>query len=495
MFRNPLMLVALMVTTVIAVWGVVDTQGLSTLASSATSTLFTSRGWFIMLTTSIMLLLSLCLAVSPYGRIKLGRDGDEPEFSTLSWLTMMFAAGMGVGLLYYGAAEPLTHFALLRDYLPAAEAATAAHFVTNFHWGLHAWAIYGMVALVIAYFGFRKGCPNLISAPLIAVFGRNRTTIPVGWMSDLAAIVAIAIGVAGSLAMGVFQLEEGVAALFGLTDRGPWLRLVLYAVMCAAFIPPLVMDLGRGMAVLSNTAMILAVALMVYVLLAGPTSYMMSGIVGSLGDYVADVVPHGFRTFTFFDGRIEGWFQDWTLSYMAWWLAWGPFVGVFVARISRGRTVREFIFGVLFVPTLFSIIWFGVFGSVGLYGALRTDLPVLQVVAEDFNRSTFYLLDQLPLTALTTLTVVIAAFLFIVTSVVSAAFVLGMFSSGGDPNPDARVKVIWGVILAALGLVMILSDSIGAVRSIISLGAMPFLFIVHLLMVSLVRALWRETPR
>nr|WP_281396702.1 BCCT family transporter [Roseospira visakhapatnamensis] len=490
------MLVALSMTTVIAVWGVVDTDGLSALASSATSTLFTSRGWFIMLTTSVMLLLIVALALSPYGRIKLGQDWDKPEFSTVSWLTMMFAAGMGVGLLYYGAAEPLTHFALLSDYVDPAEAATIAHFVTTFHWGLHAWAIYGMVALVIAYFGFRKGTPKLMSAPLIAVFGRTRATVSVGWVTDLAAIVAIAIGVAGSLAMGVFQLEAGVVALFGLTDPAPWLPLALYAGMCATFLPPLLVDLGRGMAVLSNTAMVLAVGLMVFVLLAGPTSYVMSSIVGSIGEYIAGVVPHGFRTFTFFDARIEGWFRDWTLSYMAWWLAWGPFVGVFVARISRGRTIREFVFGVLLAPTLFSIVWFGVFSSVGFFGALRTELPVLEVVAEDFNRSTFYLLEQLPLSALTTLAVVLAAFLFIVTSVVSAAFVLGMFSSGGDANPAGRVKVIWGVILAALGLVMILSDSIGAVRSIIALGAMPFLFIVHLLMVSLVRFLAREeVPR
>ncbi len=495
MFKNPLLLAALAITGAIAVWGVVDTAGLSALASDTVRILFVSRGWFIMLTASVMLLLSLGLAVSRYGDIKLGKDDDEPEFSTVSWLAMMFAAGMGVGLLYYGAAEPLSHFALLSRHIEPGTAAIQARFLTSFHWGLHAWAIYGMTALVIAYFGFRRGAPSLVSAPLISVFGSNPWTRGVGGFSDLAAIVAIAIGVAGSVAMGVFQLEGGVARLLGLETTGLGLALALFAVMCLAFILPLMVDLGRGMAMLSTIAMALAVALMVFVLLAGPTSYMMSGITGGLGEYVAGVIPHGFRTFVFFDVEIENYFQDWTLNYMAWWLAWGPFVGVFVARISRGRTIREFVAGVLFVPSLFSIVWFGVFGSAGFFAALRTDLPILDALQADINSVIFVLLDQLPLSQLTTLAVVLAAFLFIVTSVVSAAFVLGMFSSGGDPNPSVRVKLIWGGILAALGLVMILSDSIGAVRSIISLGAMPFVFIVHLLMVSLIRALAKERPR
>jgi glycine betaine transporter len=495
MFKNRLLLVALALTGAIAGWGIVDNAGLATLASTAVQTLFVSRGWFIMLTASIMLLLCIGLAVSRYGDIKLGKDDDEPEFSTVSWLTMMFAAGMGVGLLYYGAAEPLSHFQMLSQYMPDAPAASSARFITNFHWGLHAWAIYGMTALVIAYFGFRRGCPNLVSAPLIAMFGTSPLTRGIGWLCNLAAIVAIAIGVAGSVAMGVFQLQGGVARLLGLETAGLWLAMVIFAAMCAAFIVPLLVDLGKGMAMLSNAAMGLALALMAYVLLAGPTSYQMSGIVEGLGEYLAGVIQHGFRTFTFFDEHVEGWFQDWTLNYMAWWLAWGPFVGVFVARISKGRTIREFVLGVLVVPTLFSIFWFGVFGSTGFFTILRTDLPLLAALEADINSVIFVVLEQLPASSLTSLAVVAAAFLFIVTSVVSAAFVLGMFSTGGDPNPSVRIKLAWGAILAALGLVMILSDSIGAVRSIISLGAMPFVFIVHLLMVSLVRALAKETPR
>jgi glycine betaine transporter len=252
------------------------------------------------------------------------------------------------------------------------------------------------------------------------------------------------------------------------------------------------LDLGKGMAMLSNTAMAIAGGLLVFVLLAGPTHFLMSGIVESLGAYLAGVLPHGFKTFTFFDERVGDWFESWTLTYMVWWLAWAPFVGVFIARISRGRTIREFILGVVLVPTVFSIFWFGVFGGLGFFQALRTAQPILDVVRDNANETTFFLLGTLPFSALTTAATVIAAFLFIVTSVVSAAFVLAMFSSGGDLNPRVRVKLVWGVILGALGLVMILSGSIEAVKAIIALGAMPFVYIVLLLMVCLLKALKSE---
>ncbi len=492
MFKNTLLFIALALTSVIAVWGIVDTTGLADFASSLVKVLFRSRGWFIMLTVSVLLLVSVWLAFSPYGKIKLGKDDDQPEFSTVSWLTMLFAAGMGVGLLYWGAAEPITHFLLAREYANEQQAAALARFVTNFHWGLHAWAIYAVTGLVIAYFGFRKGCPTLISAPIQHVFGKVVWTRIVGWLSDLLAIVAIAIGLGGSVAMGVFQVQSGIESLFDVENTGLWLAMVIFVVLCICYILPLTVDLSKGMAVLSNAAMATAGLLMTFVLLAGPTHYLMGGIVEGIGEYIAGVLPHGFKTFTYFDERVGDWFGSWTLTYMVWWLAWAPFVGVFIARISKGRTIREFILGVILVPTTFSIFWFGIFGGMGFFEALRTDTPITEVVRTNVNNTTFFLLDTLPFSLLTTVATVVAAFLFIVTSVVSAAFVLAMFSTGGDPNPKVRVKLIWGAILGALGLVMILSNSIDAIKSIIALGAMPFVFIVLLLMVCLLKALKME---
>ena len=363
--------------------------------------------------------------------------------------------------------------------------------ITLFNWGLHAWAIYGITALVIAYFGFRKNAPQLISGPIRSTFGDHPVALVTGWGMDLLAIYAIAIGLAGSLALGVFQVQDGVASLFNLDATGMRLTLTIFVVLCAAYILPLTVDLSKGMAVLSNTALIIAVGLMIYLLILGPTSFLMSGIVESIGNYFYLVIPAGFSTYTFFDETVKVWFESWSLNYMVWWLAWSPFVGVFIARISRGRTIREFILGVLLAPTFFSIFWFGVFGGLGFYqGAARQLDP--GVVENSINRTTFLLLENMPLSWLTTVATTIAAFLFIVTSVVSAAYVLAMFSTGGSQQPSVKIKLTWGAILGALGLVMILSGSVGAIRNIIAMSAGPFVFVVLLLLLCLLKSLKNE---
>ncbi len=491
MFGNPLLLVAIALTFVVAVWGIIDTQGLAQMAADEVRIVFRSRGWFVMLTATTLLIACMWLALSKYGKLRLGKDDDRPEFSTMSWLTMMFAAGMGVGLLFYGAAEPISHYLFISQKIPSREAASAALFVTHFHWGLHAWAIYGITGLVIAYFSFRKGTPQLMSAPIKRTFAGEKWATGVGWLVDLLSIYAIAIGLAGSVAMGVFQVQDGVAALFNWENPGLPLSLGIFAVLVLAYILPLTVDLGKGMALLSNSAIVISVSLMIYLLLVGPTHFLMNGIVEGIGAYITNVIPQGFRTYTFFDENVEGWFSAWTLNYMVWWLAWSPFVGVFIARISRGRTIREFIAGVLLAPTAFSIFWFGIFGGMGFYQGAASKLD-LSIIETNINQTTFLLLDTLPLSALTTVATIVAAFLFIVTSVVSAAYVLAMFSTGGDQNPSVRLKLIWGGLLGFLGLSMILSNSVSAVRQIIALSAGPFVFIVLLLMVCLFKSLKRE---
>ena len=406
---------------------------------------------------------------------------------------MLFAAGMGVGLLFWGTAEPLTHFDLLNEYEAPGVAAGQALFITNFHWGLHAWAIYALTGLVIAYFGFRRGCPSLIGAPILDTFGHNRITAAVSWLSNLLAIVAISIGVGGSIAMGVFQVKDGIDTLFGLSGTGLGLTTIVFVVLCLAYFPALIVDLSSGMARLSNAAMAVAVTLMMFVLIAGPTHYIMGGLVQALGEYFGSVLVHGFRTLTFLDQRIGSWFESWTLTYMVWWIAWAPFVGVFIARISKGRTIREFICGVILGPTLFSVLWFGVFGGAGFNHVLGDDSGIMEVVRNNVSAVTFYMLERFPLPVLTISLVIVAAFLFIVTSVVSAAFVLGMFSTNGSLNPSVKIKLSWGVILGALGFVMILTGNIAAIKSIIALGSLPFVFVVLLLVVCLLKTLKYET--
>ncbi|MEM8811884.1 MAG: BCCT family transporter [Pseudomonadota bacterium] len=489
-----LLAVSLTIIAAIGIWGVVDPEGIVTVATYIVDQYFRSRGWFVMLSVSGMLFFCGFLAFSRFGDIRLGADDDRPEFSTPSWIAMLFAAGMGVGLLFWATAEPLTHFRFVRDYAPNPIAAEEALLATNFHWGIHAWAIYGATALTIAYFSFRRGTPMLVSAPVEHLFPGEGWARIVGWLSDLMAIVAIAIGVGGSIAMGVFQVADGVDVVLKGEGAGPALIAIVFAIMVVCYIPPLMVDLGTGMARLSNIAMGIAIGLVAFAVILGPTEYLLNSILGGFGSYVTEMIPRGFQTFTFYGEEVGTWFSDWTLTYMVWWIAWGPFVGVFVARISKGRTIREFVFGVLVGPTLFSVIWFGAFGGIGLYETLQGAGTLADMTATQVERVTFALLERLPLTLLTTIATIVAAFLFIVTSVVSAAFVLGTFSTGGDPDPSPRIRLIWGVLLGVLGAAMILSGSIDAVKKLIALGALPFVFITVLLLVCLTRAL-REEPQ
>jgi len=484
---------SLSVVAGIGIWGVVDTEGLLRIATLIVERYFDSRAWFVMLTVTGMLVLCFALAFSRYGDIRLGADDDRPEFSTVSWLTMLFAAGMGVGLLFWAVAEPLTHFGFARETMPDPLAAKQAMIATNFHWGIHAWAIYGSTALTIAYFSFRRGTAMLVSAPITDLFAGQAWARVVGSLSDFLAIVAIAIGVGGSMAMGVFQVADGIDVLMG-GDKAPvWVVVAVFVVMVVCYLPALLADLGSGMARLSNIAMAIALALVVFVLLFGPTHTLANSVVATFGDYLAAVIPKGLDTYAFFDDGAQRWFKDWTLTYMVWWIAWGPFVGVFIARISKGRTIREFVLGVLIGPTLFSVIWFGVFGGIGLYEALNGSGALLAQTATNVERVTFALLQRLPMPLVTMTATILAAFLFIVTSVVSAAFVLGTFSTGGDPNPSRRVRLIWGGLLAIVGAAMILAGSVDAVKKLIALGALPFVFILVLLLVCLIRALRQET--
>jgi len=344
---------------------------------------------------------------------------------------------------------------------------------------------------VIAYFAHRRGATLLLSAPLTDVYGDRMWTRVLAWLFDLLSIVAIAVGLAGSLAMGVFHIQTGLAGLIGVENPGN-LTAPVFVTMCIAFVLPLRRDLGDGMAKLSNLAMILALVLMAFLLVLGPTSFIMNSIVTGFGRYISNVVPAGFATAEFFDRAVVDWFQGWTLNYMIWWLAWSPFVGIFIARISRGRTIREFLIGVIVAPTLFSMFWFGVFGGVGFHNVFHGGSELLNINNQSSDATTFALLQNFPLSYLTQSITILAAFLFVVTSVVSAGFTLAMIGTGGDENPSPRIRTIWGAVLAALGLAMIFVGDIALVRSIIALSAMAFVFIVPVLVICLFRSLRSE---
>lgn len=488
----PLLLCSIALVGGLGIWALISPDSALTVSQSVVARAFEGRGWFIMLTVTSLLILCVWIAMSRFGKVRLGADEDVPEFSRPAWLAMLFSAGMGVGLLFWAAAEPLLHYAFGSQFLPQPVAASEAMVATLFHWGLHVWAIYAAIALVIAYFAFRRGTPMLVSAPVTSLFPNERWAHVVGWLADLFAIAAIAIGVGGSIAMGVFQVADGMGVLMSAETASSGMITLVFVAIVLCYMPPVFVDLGDGMSRLSNAAMVLAGALLLFVLLFGPTQFLMNTILNSFGDYLAQIVPRGFQTFPFFGDQLAKWFSDWTLTYMIWWIAWGPFVGVFIARISRGRTIREFMLGVLVVPSVFSLVWFGAFGGIGLFDVLRNDGALLAMTETRVERVTFELLARLPLSGLTTAITVAAAFLFIVTSVVSAAFVLGTFSSNGDPDPPVRIRVLWGVVLGIFGAAMVAAGSIQAVRGFIALGALPFVFITGLIVVCFLRALKEE---
>ncbi len=497
MINKPLTIISLLLTCLIGLLGLKDPQSLVTFASSTIDTLFESRGWFIMLSVTVFVFVCIGLALSPYGNLKLGHGDDQPEFSTPSWLAMLFSAGMGVGLLYWGSAEPLSHFDFSRTIFDTTqEAATAALFITNFHWGIHAWSIYAILGLVIAYFSYRRNTPILISAPIQLVFGHHSWSKAAAPIFDLMALSSVAIGVAGSIAMGIFQIRDGVAYQLNLGDTGVGFTLLIFLILFVSYMFPLMLDLSKGMSLISNICILITAALAGYILITGPTHYMMNAILDSLGGYAERVLTYGLRTYTFADAEARTWFKSWTLTYMIWWIAWAPFVSVFIARISRGRTIREFIVMVIGVPTLVSILWFGIFGSVAFHQILSQGSALLQILENKINIITFMILSAFPLKAITIPITILVSFLFVVTSVVSAAFVLAMFSEFGDQNPSIKSKLMWGIIVGVLGIVMILTDSIEAVRSIIALGAMPSVFILLILLVCLLKDLtgkWRQS--
>lgn len=482
------LLVALPLCGGVAVWGLRDPAGLAEWAGGVTGVAFRALDWLYLLVVTSLLVLAVWLALGRYGSVKLGRDDEPPEFSLPSWLSMLFAAGMGVGLLFWGVAEPVLHFDGAPGTEPGTrEAARHALTVTLFHWGFHAWAIYGMVALALAYFAFRRDTGFRPGAVLSAEL-RGRWVPGLAYAANVTAVVAIALGVAGSIAMGVFQLQRG---LFVVAEVDPYslsVSLYILAVLVAVYCLPLVMPLDKGVKWLSNANMLLAVAVLLFLLLAGPTAFLMRGVVTALGDYLIELSAMSFQLFTFEDSDVAGWFQGWTLTYFFWWIAWAPFVGIFIARISRGRTIGEFIVGVVLVPTMFSVLWFAVFGGFGLYEEMNGLGGVVAMVHHDVSIALFTLLERLPFPGVLNTTAMVLAFVFLVTSVVSAAYVLGLLSGPGH-EPSWRSKLAWGMVLGALGAAMVVAGNIQAVRALSVLGALPFAAVMVLQVVVLLRAL------
>jgi choline/carnitine/betaine transport len=484
---------ALSVGGVLAVvaWGVLARGSLAGFGESGLAWVIDTFGWFFVVAADAFLVLSVIIAATKFGRIRLGADDDEPEFSTLAWVAMMFSTGMGIGLVFYAVAEPIEHYGAPPPATGVAPntgaAASAAMQYTLFHWTLHPWAIYAVVALALAYSTFRKGRENRISAAFQPLLGA-RVDGPVGRAIDLLAVFATVFGSATSLGLGALQVAAGLDLVTPVPDTIA-VELVVIGALTLAFVVSAFSGLHRGIKWLSTTNVVLAVALMVFVFVAGPTIYTLEVLPASVGDYLSNLVTMSTRTGAFSD---PDWLGSWTIFYWAWWISWAPFVGIFIARISRGRTVRQFVAGVLLVPSGASVVWFAVLGGSALRVQSTGARDLVADVGAGTERALFGLLEALPLAGLTTLLAMVLVALFFVTGADSAALVLGSLTSRGALRPHRALVVVWGVLIGAVAGVLLLVGGLDALQQATILVALPFVVVMLGLAVALVREMARD---
>jgi len=479
---------------VIVLWGLVSPATLGSFFNEALGQISHNFGWFYLWLVLGLVLVALFLAVTRYGELKLGDVDEEPEFSLHAWFSMLFAAGMGIGLVFYGVAEPISHYGNPPEGIAAhtPEAARAAMRYVFFHWGLHPWAVYGVVGLAIAFFSFRRKASPLISSVTESLpWAIVRKLSPA---FNVLAIVATAFGVAASLGVGATQINGGLHAAFGLAVSA-FNQSIIILVTTFLFVLSAVSGVERGVKILSIGNLVLAGLLALFVLVVGPTVAIVDTLTNTLGAYLSQLVRMSLRMSPFTDSK---WITDWTIFYWAWWLAWSPFVGLFIARVSRGRTIREFIMGVVLAPSLVGFVWFAIFGGTALNMEIFQNVPLAQAVKDNVATAMFVMFNALPGSMMLSIVATLLVFVFFVTSGDSATLVLGTMSTGGDPNPKASVKIIWGVLVAGIAMSLLLAGGIDALQAATIAFALPFSVVLVLMAIALVIAVredWQEEDR
>lgn len=483
--------VALSICTLFVIYGAILPKQLETVTKNITSFIAVNFSWFYLLLVLLILIVCVYLLFSRYASITLGKEGEDPEFSLPSWFAMLFSAGMGIGLVFWTTAEPISHAFKLTPLHKAGTqtAINDAMQFSFFHWGIHAWAVYGIVALVFAYFSFHKGYPGLVSATLVPIFGEKAMKGPIGGAIDVLAVIATVTGVAATLGFGALQINEGLHFLFQLPNNFGT-QVVLIVIATVLFTWSAWSGIDKGIKTLSNINMALAFIVLVGLFIVGPTLYILNTFTNGLGNYIANFFSMSLRIPS--SQQKFQWLQNWTIFYWAWWVSWAPFVGIFIARVSRGRTIKEFILGVLFVPALVCFIFFAVFGASAMY---LQDNKIANIAKEATETATFATLEHYPLGFILSIITLIVIMIFFVTSADSATYVLGMLSSQGDINPSSIVKVSWGIIMALFAIIMIYTGGTQAIQNLLIIAALPFSIVIILMIWSLFKSLGEEKPR
>nr|WP_198540463.1 BCCT family transporter [Streptomyces exfoliatus] len=489
--------VTAVLTLAFVVWGATATDSLESVSSKLLDGLIRDGGWAFMLAASGFVVFALWLAISRYGRITLGQESEGPEFRTVSWIAMMFSAGMGIGLMFYGVSEPLAHYGTPppgTHPVDSAERMQTAMATTLFHWTLHPWAIYAVVGLAIAYSTFRCRRRQTISAVFVPLMGERRAYGGPGRFIDILAIFATLFGSAASLGLGALQIGSGIEELGWMEKTGTGLLVGIIAVLTVAFVFSAVSGVEKGIQWLSNTNMVLAVVLAVFVFVAGPTIIVLDLLPTSLAAYIDQLPQLAGRTEATSGANIHDWLGSWTVFYWAWWISWTPFVGMFIARISRGRTIRQFIGGVILVPSTVSLVWFAVFGGTAMKLSEQGELAGESTPEGQL----FGVLQEFPIAGAMSLLVMILVGIFFVSGADAASLVMGTLSQRGAFEPTRPVVVFWGMLTGAVAAIMLLigdgqGDALAGLQNLTILVAAPFVLVMIGMCVALMRDL-REDP-
>ena len=451
---------------------------------AAKAAIFQHASWFYVLTFSVFLLFLLALPVSSLGNIKLGANEEEPEFSFLSWLAMLFAAGMGVGLMFFGVAEPLSHFAA-----PVAQGnARQALLHTVFHWGIHAWAIYGVIALALAYFGFRYKLPLALRSCFYPLL-KERINGRLGDAIDVLALIATLFGIITTLGFGAVQMGSGLQQMGWVAENSYGLQVVVIFAVMALAVASAASGLGRGVKILSETNLTLALLLLLFVLFSLPTTQLLSSFSDNLGTYLGSLIPLSFKTYVY-EPENTSWFTGWTVLYWAWWCSWSPYVGLFIARISRGRTIREFIFGVLAVPSLFCILWFSVFGNGALWLDSHGANGALAALVDAPEKLLFAFFQYLPLPTLSSFIALLVIALFFITSADSGIYVLNNIASRDKSLTSPKWQaVMWGLLMALIAVALLGAGGLAVLQSMTLISSLPFAVLMIFMTYSLYKGL------
>ncbi|ATQ82791.1 BCCT family transporter [Moraxella osloensis] len=444
--------------------------------------------WLFIILMNVAVVFSLYIALSRYGDIRLGHQTEHPEYSLLSWFGMLFSAGIGIGLLYWGTAEPLYHFmSPPMGQAETVEAAKQAMSISFLHWGIHAWALYCVVALSLAYFHYRRGLPLSIRSVLYPLIGQ-KIYGKWGHVVDTLAVFGTMFGVVTSLGLGAMQINAGFSNVFGIPNNVP-VQLCLIAIITAMATLSVMMGLDKGIKRLSDINIVLTVLLLGFMLFFGPTQFIIDSFIENIGNYVSQLIPLGFWSEAYSN---TDWQANWTIFYWAWWVSWSPFVGIFVARISRGRTIREFIFGVLFIPMLLLFFWFTTFGGSAVHMELMGNYGLIEAVKADYGSAIFKLIEYYPLTKPLTLVIVVMIMLWFVTSSDSASLVIDMLTAGGDTNPPKIQRLFWALSQGVIAAVLLVAGGLSALQAVAIIAGFPFAIVVFVMMYCLWRGLTRD---